>query len=293
MKFKLIFCLFPLQSLTAFSNDINVNIFEKYCDSKNSSFFTNCNFKNINLYPYSTMQKRELTFNVNYEFKNCNFSYLNTQLSTNQDYYKINSGIKSIALNGYTLKLNETYFWDTNTNNYNKSCSFKINSIKTCFSNYTKTELENYVAIINENKIFIEEIESITPLLSKISRLISSLKTDNITRILDSIVKEIDSKKNLYTDDPVFTFTLENINYEIELFKKANPYASEENSIDDFKNKITKLLNELFFSIDTNQNKKNISYSKSKISEIIDSVKDIPNFEQSDIIKYKQFLIAQ
>lgn len=133
--------------------DIKVNLFEKSCDSNKNSFI-NCKFEHVKLEPYSKKFANMLKFKINYDFKNCNFSSLNTQFSTYKDHFKVNSGNHNIILNGFQLKFIDSYFWDTNTNEYDKTCLFMINSIETSFSDYTKSELNSYIAIIKDYKIF-------------------------------------------------------------------------------------------------------------------------------------------
>ena len=190
------------------SLDVNKNLFRNSCNLIDGKF-KECNFSNINLFPYSKIHSEEFLFTVNYDLKNCNFNELNLQFNTNKDFFSINRGNKSINLEGYTLKIKDTYVWDTKTNEYDNQCSLVINSIETKFSKYTKEKLNSYFKIIDENKKFINELDKISNLIESLKLHIFALNIDKFESNFNEFLNLISISKR--TKEKILFYPIVNI----------------------------------------------------------------------------------
>jgi hypothetical protein len=271
------------------AQDFNKNLFDKYC-SKINNIYTNCDFKNINLYPYSNKQLEELKYQVNYSFDSCNFSQLNLEFFSEKDRFKISSGEKIIEITGQILNMRDSYFWDTNTNEYDSSCSFKINSVKASFSDYTKNKIKNYMNVIKEHKRFLEDVSGIDYSLGKLKLSLNALDKLNFSNQIQSVKLEIKNAKNIYSNDALLMFVLEDLEFELEYFDSMNPSLVNSHEIQKVKGDSINLINKALKSLNTESLRQTVQEYKANVTKILNNAESIPNFNKDEIQTYKNEL---
>ncbi|KAB8033649.1 hypothetical protein [Fluviispira multicolorata] len=273
-----------------FANDIKQDLFKKYC-LVNDNYYLKCDFRNIDLTPYSNELKNEMHFNVSYKYKNCKFDFLNIQLFSYIDYYKINLGEKKIDFNGFYLRSRDIYEWDTYTNNYDKSCSFFINEIRTSFSNSTKRIIDRKINFAKELKKTLDTFKEMHRDFSYLYNLINNLDmyTLGYFNYIKNIENEIVKIRNITEKSSISFLILVSIEQEIEMLKISNPIV-DKNKFAEAKNNILKNINELLLITDIINVKKDLENVKYKISEILYEAESIPNFDKDLLEIYNKIL---
>ena len=259
-------------------DNFNSNLFDKYCPS-NVSIYTKCDFKNIKLLPYANKQEDSLNYKIDYTFENCNFDKLNLEFFSDSGISKIIAGNNIIELSGYSLNMRDAYFWDTNTNEYDSSCSLKINKVETSFSNFTKNKITNYINIIKEHKKFLENIQGFDYLLGKLKLNLKALDKSNYLNQVELIKAKISDAKNKLSTNKNFISVLEKLELNLSKINIEEIQKNNENSI--------KLIED---SLNTQNLKKTIHDYKVTVTNILNNAEKIPNFNKIEIQFYKNEL---
>ena len=270
-------------------DDYNSNLFDKYC-STDGNMYTDCDFSKIKLQPYSNKQKEEFNFKVNYSFDKCKFDKFNLEFFTNSGKSIIKLGNHTIDLTGYLLNIRDSYFWDTNTNKYDKSCSFVIRNIETNFSKFTKDKINSFLSKISENKVFVKELNSINPLIDKLKDNVKNLNADNFKIEFNKVLENISKEKLKYAEEDIMYSIIADIEEQLLLVKESNPSLIDGKDSQDLKNKISQLSERFSNILNTTRIQDSINVLENKVKNMISTAENIPNFNKNELKNIKETL---
>ncbi len=171
------------------------NIFNSNCILENKGF-KHCDFNKVNLNHYSTKKKNEYNFMIKYEFKDCNFDHLNVVIKSSRNSHKINSGLNTLNWTGDSLKINDTYVWDTRTNIYSPTCSFFIQDIQVSLSDFTINHINGFIKVINEYKTILQLMINLKELQILLNQISSNITETIKDLILESELNSINETIN-------------------------------------------------------------------------------------------------
>ncbi|MBX9837344.1 MAG: hypothetical protein K2X69_03405 [Silvanigrellaceae bacterium] len=259
------------------------NIFNSNCIIDNKGF-KHCDFNKVNLNHYSTKKKNEFNFLIKYEFKDCNFDYLNVVISSSSNSHKIISGLNAINLTGDSLKINDTYVWDTKTNIYSPTCSFFIQDIHVSLSDFTIKYIDGFIKVMNEYKTILQLMISLKELQILLNQIISNNTSFQIKEIENTIKQSLNE-----FDNPSWKKQIKNILLEIEKFQVKNKTDNNKDYME-IKNKITEIIKDLLLESELNSINETINYNKQKALEILNEFHSFPNYNREQYDKYKNLL---
>ncbi len=277
-----------LTHIKALPNDLKQNLFQKHCNLIGDNF-RNCSLIGINIYPFSNIYNEEMSFDIDYEFKNCNFDYLNIELYTTRNYFRINTGNKSIQLDGYTLNIRDTYEWFTNGSRYDGTCSFIIKKINTSFSIVTKVKINRYFSISNELKQSLIKFNELKNYFNDIKTDVLNIKFNPNSEYFYELKNSVAKIKEENKDSDFFNLICTLIQQEIDIANSSTPGISSE-KIQEWKRNILDNINQINQTIDIQKLTFNLNNYKSEINKILTEGKKIPNFNMQEIEYYENEL---
>lgn len=263
------------------------NIFNSNCILENKGF-KHCDFNKVNLNHYSTKKKNEYNFMIKYEFKDCNFDYLNVLISSSRNSHKIISGSNTLNLTGDSLKINDTYVWDTKTNIYSPTCSFIIQNIQVSLIPSKINELERYIKIANENKLILKINKKLKDKYESLNSLVNQINSNNIFLQSDAIEQNL--KQSLsQMEDILWKSIIEMVLLDISIFKSENiNYKNEE--YESIKNKISKIIQGLIIEINIDETNEIVNKNTNKALDILNELSSYPDYNYEQFNKYKNLL---
>lgn len=274
--------------LNAFSLGINENLFASKCNIIDGKY-KNCRFDEIEFQPYSKKFNEEMSFLVNYEFRDCNFKKLFLELNSNANHAQIVQGSFIHKFEGKSLYFKNTYPWFTQNSEFISTCSFKINSVEVSFSRTSVNKINDLINTLKENNAFLNKVSDLKKMFTKLNMYLQNLDNYDFFAVIDDYNLELKNLKDKYNNELFIMSIIDDIETEIFMFLSLNRNLNEI-QLNEERQSLKIILEETLKIIDTDLLYNNILNMKNQVNEMLREAENTENFNKAEIKKYKKLL---